>query len=59
VIGMAGLVDGPLDAPGAKERAVDLLRATGFRDTGGGIGDPENAVGRVRAHVADHPEVQS
>ena len=59
VIGMAGLVDGPLDAPGAKERALDLVRATGFRDTGGGVGDAENAVTRVREHLAAHPEVQS
>jgi urease subunit gamma/beta len=61
VIGMAGLVDGPLDAPGTKQRALDLLRATGFLDSGydGGTHDPENAVGRVRAHLAAHPEVQS
>ena len=63
---MAGFVDGPLDAPGAKERALDLLRATGFRDSAvpdtvydGSTHDPENAVGRVRAHLAAHPEVQS
>jgi urease subunit gamma/beta len=64
VIGMAGLVDGPLDAPGAREKALELVRATGFRDTGlSGTGareaDPENAVARVRAHLASHPEVQS
>ena len=66
VIGMAGFVDGPLDAPGAKERALDLLRATGFLDSAvldsahdGIAHDPEHAVGRVRAHLAAHPEVQS
>jgi len=30
VIGFAGLVDGPLDAPGAKERALDKARACGY-----------------------------
>ena len=71
VIGMAGFVDGPLDALGAKERALDLLRATGFLDSAvldsavldsghdGGTPDPENAVRRVREHLAAHPEVQS
>lgn len=59
IIGYAGLVDGALDAPGAQERALDLVRATGFLDTGrpGGL-DPEDAVARVRAHLAEHPEVQ-
>ena len=60
VIGFAGLVDGPLDAPGARERALELLRGTGFLDTGAAEQrDPETAVARVRAHLADHPEVQS
>lgn len=64
VIGFAGLVDGALDAPGARERALDLLRSTGFLDTGSGAGssstaDPEHAVARVRAHLVEHPEVQS
>jgi urease subunit gamma/beta len=30
VIGFAGLVDGPLDAPGAKERALTKARACGY-----------------------------
>ena len=33
VIGGAGLVDGPLDAPGALERALELLRACGYLDS--------------------------
>lgn len=34
VIGAAGLVDGALDAPGAKEAALAKARATGYLDTG-------------------------
>jgi len=30
VVGFAGLVDGPLDAPGAKERAIERARACGY-----------------------------
>ena len=60
VIGFAGLVDGPLDAAGTRERALELLRATGFADTGHTGGrDPEQAVARVRGHLAVHPEVQA
>jgi len=33
VIGFAGLVDGPLDAPGAKNAALAKARATGYLDT--------------------------
>lgn len=58
-IGFAGLVDGPLDAPGAKERALELLRATGFLDTGWDGGDPDGAVAGIRRHLAAHPEVQA
>jgi urease subunit gamma/beta len=65
VVGFAGLVDGPLDAPGTRERALELLRATGFLDTGAPSGagapgdrDPADAVALVRAHLAAHPEVQ-
>jgi urease subunit gamma/beta len=32
VIGFAGLVDGPLDQPGARERALDKARACGYLD---------------------------
>jgi urease subunit gamma/beta len=60
VIGFAGLVDGPLDAPGARERALELLRATGFLDTAAPDGaDPEAAVAGIRAHLRAHPEVQA
>jgi len=65
VVGFAGLVDGPLDAPGARDRALALLRETGFLDTGapapgaGSGGDAEGAVAAMRAHLAQHPEVQS
>lgn len=34
VIGFAGFVDGPLDAPGAKERALQRARALGYLDAG-------------------------
>jgi urease subunit gamma/beta len=34
-IGFAGLVDGPLDAPGAKEEALARARACGYLDTEG------------------------
>ena len=34
VIGFAGLVDGPLDAPGAKEEALARARACGYLDAG-------------------------
>jgi urease subunit gamma/beta len=34
VIGFAGLVDGPLDAPGAKEQALERARACGYADSG-------------------------
>lgn len=34
VVGAAGAVDGPLDAPGAREEALARLRGWGYRDTG-------------------------
>ena len=34
VIGFAGLVDGPLDEPGARERALEKARACGYLDSG-------------------------
>jgi urease subunit gamma/beta len=33
VIGFAGLVDGPLDAPGALEAGLQRARACGYLDT--------------------------
>lgn len=36
VVGFAGLVDGPLDAPGAKETALARARACGYLDEEGG-----------------------
>jgi urease subunit gamma/beta len=60
VIGFAGLVDDALDAPGVRARALELLRATGFLDTGDpSRGYPAHAVARMRAHLVEHPEVQS
>ena len=41
VIGFAGLVDGPLDATGAKEAALTKARATGFLDSSDSAGDVE------------------
>lgn len=35
VVGFAGLVDGPLDEPGAKERAIAKAQATGYLGAGG------------------------
>jgi urease subunit gamma/beta len=32
VVGFAGLVDGPLDAPGARERALAAARECGYLD---------------------------
>ena len=34
VIGFAGLVDGPLDEPGARARALEKARACGYEDAG-------------------------
>ena len=34
VIGAAGFVDGPLDAPGTRERALERARACGYLDSG-------------------------
>jgi urease subunit gamma/beta len=34
IIGFAGLVDGPLDAPGARQQALERARACGYADTG-------------------------
>lgn len=36
VVGFAGLVDGPLDEPGALEQALERARACGYLDSGAG-----------------------
>ena len=38
VVGFSGLVDGPLDVPGALEAALDRARAFGYLDTGADTG---------------------
>jgi urease subunit gamma/beta len=54
VVGFAGLVDGPLDAPGAREAALAKARACGFADStvvpGAEPADPDSA---VRTLVSD------
>jgi urease subunit gamma/beta len=45
VVGFAGLVDGPLDAPGARDRALAKARACGFADSGAPEGAPAPADG--------------
>lgn len=60
VVGFAGLVDGPLDAPGAREAAIARVRACGFADSGAPdgdalgalVGDPEDAVATLVAELA-------
>ncbi|WP_432522973.1 urease subunit gamma [Kineococcus sp. SYSU DK006] len=42
-IGFAGLVDGPLDAPGAREEALRRARACGYLDDPGPTGGPTSA----------------
>jgi urease subunit gamma/beta len=51
VIGNSGLVDGPLDDPGIRERALAALRACGYLDVVDGVpsGDAANAAGAVAA----------
>jgi urease subunit gamma/beta len=58
VVGFAGLVDGPLDAPGAKDRALAKARACGFADSSapgapdaGGSAAEGGAAGAVPALV--------
>ena len=56
IIGFAGLVDGPLDAPGAKEAALARARACGFADSGSPSqdpGDPESAVPTMIRDLSD------
>jgi urease subunit gamma/beta len=39
VVGFSGLVDGPLDAPGAREAALERARAFGYSDDAAGAGE--------------------
>ena len=48
VIGFAGLVDGPLDAPGARDAALERARACGYLDAPG-PGTPRGAAGDGQA----------
>jgi urease subunit gamma/beta len=41
IIGFAGLVDGPLDEPGALDRALERARACGYLRSEGA--EPEDA----------------
>ncbi|MFN8193484.1 MAG: urease subunit gamma [Nocardioidaceae bacterium] len=58
VVGFSGLVDGPLDAPGAREEAVARLRTAGFADTAGPAGGPtpDDAVAAVVRRLHSGPE---
>lgn len=57
VVGFSGLVDGPLDEPGAREEAMGRVRAFGFADAGAGRAqaEPAAAVASVvrRLHDGD------
>lgn len=57
VVGFAGLVDGPLDAPGARDRALAKAHACGFADSGahgpGAPADPERAVPALVQDLAE------
>lgn len=56
VIGFAGLVDGPLDAPGVRDDALGRARACGFLDTGHEPpADPEAAVPAVLEQLRARP----
>ena len=57
-VGTSGAVDGPLDDPQVRERALELLRACGYLDVVDGepVGSPaeaDHAVGRLVRHVRD------
>ncbi len=54
VVGFAGLVDGPLDAPGARESALAKARACGFADSGSPATQPDPA-GAVAAALRARP----
>jgi urease subunit gamma/beta len=54
-IGTSGVVDGPLDDPGVRERALSTLRECGYLDLVDGVpvNDPRGAEGAVSRLVAD------
>lgn len=54
VIGNSGVVDGPLDDPAVRERALTTLRACGYLDIveGVAVGDADTASGAIAALMA-------
>lgn len=54
VIGNSGVVDGPLDDPAVRERALSTLRACGYLDVvdGVAVGDADTASGAIAALMA-------
>ena len=56
VVGNSGVVDGHLDDPVVRERALATLRACGYLDVVDGVpvGDAESAAGAIAALMADH-----
>lgn len=59
VVGFAGLVDGPLDAPGARGEALRRARACGFADSGAPDDagtDPDSAVPAMVRVLAEQRE---
>ena len=57
-IGTSGLVDGPLDDPATRDRALEFLRSCGYLDVvdGAPVGDraeAEQAIARAMAHRGD------
>jgi urease subunit gamma/beta len=55
VIGFSGLVDGPLDAPGAADAALARARATGYLDAGEGPAGEGPAAERPAGTPAGQP----
>ena len=53
VVGFAGLVDGSLDAPGARDRALAKARACGFADSGAPDGAGDQGDGTTPGVPAD------
>lgn len=60
-VGTSGLVDGPLDDPATRDRALDLLRSCGYLDVvdGAPVGDradAEQAIARAMIHREPGPD---